>query len=327
MNKRRLAIAAVGLAVLAGIITAVSMANRADNELRLSGNVDIREVNLAFRVGGRLKRLTVDEGAKVHAGDLLGELDDQPYRIALQDAASNHAALQAHRALYRAGYRSEDIAQAAAALAARVAAQRDAEQVYARLFKLANTGATTERAIDDALAQRDQARAQAEAARQQLAELRRGFRHEEIAEVDANAQRASAQIEQATLQLSDARLIAPSNGTIITRAAEPGAMLTPMSTVYTLSLDSPVWVRAYAAERELGRLAPGAAVKIYTDSRELPYDGIVGFVSPTSEFTPKNVETSDLRTALVYRLRIVVSNPDAALRQGMPVTVRLASHG
>jgi HlyD family secretion protein len=327
MNKRRLAFALLGLVVLGAIVTAVALADRTGDELRLSGNVDIREVNLAFRVGGRLKRLNVDEGARVQAGDVLGELDDQPYRIALRDAASSHAALQAHRALYRAGYRSEDIAQADAALAGRVAALRDAEQVHARLLKLAGTGATTERAIDDALAQRDQALAQVEAARQQLAELRRGFRHEEIAEVEANEQRAGAQLEQATLQLSDARLVAPSSGTIITRAAEPGAMLTPMSTVYTLSLDSPVWVRAYAAERELGRLAPGTAVKVTTDSRPQPYDGVVGFVSPTAEFTPKNVETLDLRTALVYRLRIVVSNPDAALRQGMPVTVRLASHG
>lgn len=327
MNMRTLRMAVALVGVLAAVAVAVQLANRGERELRLSGNVDIREVNLAFRVGGRLQRLSVDEGAKVHAGDLLGELDAEPYRIALKDASANHAALLAHRALYRAGYRQEDVAQAEATLEARLAAQRDADQAYTREQRLAGTGATTDKAVDDAQAQRDQARAQTEAARQQFDELRRGFRREEVAEVEANEEHARAQIDQAALQLSDTRLVSPSDGTIITRAVEPGSMLAAGSTVFTLSLDTPVWVRAYAAERELGALAPGTAVKISTDSRSQPYDGIVGFVSPTAEFTPKNVESQDLRTALVYRLRIIVTNPDAALRQGMPVTVRLARHG
>jgi HlyD family secretion protein len=327
MNPRKTALAIFFVAALAGVVIAVQVSSRRDSEFRISGNVDIREVNLAFRVGGRLQRLTVDEGAKVHAGDLLGELDAEPYRIALADATASHAALIAHRALYRAGYRQEDIAQADATLAARLAAQADAEQAYERQRRLAGTGATTDKAVDDALAARDQARAQAEAARQQLAELRHGFRREEVAEVDANERRAGAQVEQARLQLSDTRLVSPSDGTILTRATEPGSMLSQGSTVFTLSLDAPVWVRAYAAEPDLGAVAPGTAVRIFTDSRTAPYDGTVGFVSPTAEFTPKNVETQDLRTALVYRLRIVVTNPDAALRQGMPVTVRLAQRG
>lgn len=328
MNSRKaLLFAFVALALAALIVAAVTLSNRDDHGLSLSGNVDIREVNLAFRVGGRLQRLMVDEGAKVRAGELLGELDATPYRLAVRDATFNHAALLAHLDMYRAGYRKEDIAQAAATLAARLAAQHDAELVYARQLRLDHTGATSDKALDDALAQRDQARAQTAAARAQYTELKRGYRKQEIAEAAADEQRARVQVEQARLQWSDTKLFAPSNGTIITRAVEPGSMLTPQSTVLTLSLDSPVWIRAYAAEPDLGRVAPGTAVKIYTDSRHAPYDGVVGFVSPTAEFTPKNVETQDLRTALVYRLRIIVSNPDGALRQGMPVTIRLPPHG
>jgi HlyD family secretion protein len=217
------------------------------------------------------------------------------------------------------------VAQARATLKAREAAQVDAEQVYQRFLKLANTGATTEKAIDDAKSQRDQAAAQTEVARQAYQEMEKGFRKEEVAEVNANEERASAQIEQAKLQLSDTTLLAPSDGTIITRAVEPGAMLAAGNTVLTLSLDNPVWIRAYASEPDLGKVPPGTLVKIYTDTRKDPYDGSIGFVSPTAEFTPKNVETQDLRTALVYRLRVIVRNPDAALRQGMPVTVKLAA--
>lgn len=293
-------------------------------DLILSGNVDIREVNLAFRVGGRLKSVAVDEGARVRAGDVLAELDSRPYRIALADATANHAALLAHQALYRAGYRAEDIAQAQANLKAREAALADAEQVYGRQLKLAGTGATSDRAIDDARLQRDQAAALAEAARLAAAELERGYRREEVAEVSANAQRAKAQIDQAELQLADTRLVAPSDGTILTRSVEPGTMLAVGATVLTLSLDRPVWVRAYVGETDLGKVAPGTSVRVQTDARAQPYDGTVGFVSPTAEFTPKNVETQDLRTALVYRLRVIVDKPDGSLRQGMPVTISLA---
>lgn len=324
MNRKNLIAALVVIAVIGCASWAIYTAHDASHELSLSGNVDIREVNLSFRVGGRLKQLAVDEGAKVHAGDALGELDAVPYQIALSDASANHAALLAHKALYRAGYRVEDVAQARATLKAREAAQLDANLVYQRQSKLANTGATTEKAIDDAKSQRDQAAAQTEVARQALQELEKGYRKEEVAEVNANEERANAQIEQAKLQLSDTKLVAPANGTIITRAVEPGAMLTAGNTVYTLSLDSPVWIRAYASEPDLGKVAPGTAVKIYTDARKEAYDGNIGFVSTTAEFTPKNVETQDLRTALVYRLRVIVKNPDTALRQGMPVTVKLA---
>ena len=294
------------------------------SDVVLSGNVDIREVNLSFRVAGRLKQLAVDEGAQVHGGDVLGELDPEPYRIALNDLTASHAALLAHRDLYHAGYRREDIAQAQATVKARLAAQGDAIQNYRRQQLLANTGASTERNLDDARAQRDQAIAQTEVANQQLQELQHGYRKEEIAEVNANEEHAAAQMAQAQLQLGDTKLIAPSAGTIVTRAVEPGTMLAAGSTVLTLSLDYPVWIRAYVSEEDLGKVALGKKVKVYSDSRKAPYDAIIGFVSPTAEFTPKNVETQDLRTALVYRLRVIVNNPDGALRQGMPVTVTLA---
>src|SRR5690606_21642306 len=117
---------------------------------------------------------------------------------------------------------------------------------------------------------------------------------------------------------------APADGIILTRAAEPGAIVAAGTPVYALSLQNPVWVRAYISEPQLGLIHPGARVKLYTDTRpDVPYDGQIGFISPVAEFTPKSVETPELRADLVYRFRVVVLNPDEALRQGMPVTVRL----
>jgi HlyD family secretion protein len=323
MNRKYLVVGAILVLAITASGYAWHAYHGRDKPLSLSGNVDIREVNLSFRVAGRLKALAVDEGAHIHAGDLLGELDAEPYRIALDDAQSANAALQAHKALYREGYRQEDIEQARANLDARVATQVNAEQVYQRQVKLADTGASAQKALDDARGQRDQAVALTAAARQQFQELSRGYRKHEVEEVDANAARAAAQLEQARLQLADTRLTAPADGTILTRAVEPGSMLAAGSTVLTLSLDRPVWVRTYVGESDLGKVAPGRRVKVYTDARVQPYNAVIGFVSPTSEFTPKNVETQDLRTALMYRLRVIVEDPDAALRQGMPVTVKL----
>jgi len=292
-------------------------------ELILSGNVDIRQVNLSFRVGGQLKKLRVDEGAQVEAGDVLGLLDNQPYKLAFIEAQANQVALDARRVLYKNGYRAEDIQQAKANLTARRAAQQNAGQLLQRQKELIGTGANSPRNLDDAQSNFDQAKAQADAARQHYLALSSGFRKEEVAEMEANYQRATAQLQNAALQLSDTVLKAPSKGIILTRTVEPGTVLAAGSSVFTLSLTEPIWVRAYVAEPDLGFVAPGTKVSVFTDSRSEPYAGVIGFVSPTSEFTPKNVETTDLRTALVYRLRVVVDKPDNKLRQGMPVTVKV----
>jgi HlyD family secretion protein len=157
-----------------------------------------------------------------------------------------------------------------------------------------------------------------------LALLEAGFRSEDIAQAKAELAKAEAALSSAQIRLEDTVLKAPSDGVVITRAQEPGAILQPGTTVLTISLEKPVWVRAYIPEPELGRITPGMKVDVYTDSRpNQPYAGQIGYISPRAEFTPKSVETAELRTSLVYRLRVVVENPDAGLRQGMPVTVKV----
>ena len=144
---------------------------------------------------------------------------------------------------------------------------------------------------------------------------------EDIAAARADLAAATAQRAQAQTQLDDTELYAPSNGTLLARVREPGSMLSQGMPVFTLSLTNPVYVRAYAAEPNLGDVAPGTSVTVATDSSDRIYHGQIGFVSARAEFTPKTVQTTDLRTDLVYRLRIVVDDGDEALRQGMPVTV------
>lgn len=291
----------------------------------LFGNVDIRDVSLAFRVGGRVSDIRVDEGSVVRAGDLIASLDAEPLQDAVANAEAAVAATGAHAAMLHKGYRTEDVEQAKAKLDSARAALKEAEQQLARQQTMVPTGAAPQRTLDNAQSQRDQAAAQVRTAEQNLRELSTGYRKEEVEEADGQARQAQASLATAQLNLRDAQLIAPSDGVILTRAVEKGSMVAAGTPGFSLTLTSPVWARAYVSETELGRFNSGTKVTLATDLHpERPYHGVVGFVSPTAEFTPKNVETADLRTALVYRLRIVVTDPDVQLRQGMPVTVRLA---
>jgi HlyD family secretion protein len=291
----------------------------------LFGNVDIRDVSLAFRVGGRVSDIRVDEGSVVRAGDLIASLDAEPLQDAVANAEAAVAATGAHAAMLHRGYRTEDVEQAKARLDSARAALKEAEQQLARQQTMVPTGAAPQRTLDSAQSQRDQAAAQVRTAEQNLRELSAGYRKEEVEEADGQARQAQASLATAQLNLRDAQLIAPSDGVILTRAVEKGSMVAAGTPGFSLTLTSPVWARAYVSETELGRFNSGTKVTLATDLHpERPYHGVVGFVSPTAEFTPKNVETADLRTALVYRLRIVVTDPDVQLRQGMPVTVRLA---
>jgi HlyD family secretion protein len=287
--------------------------------------VDIREVNLAFRVGGRITDIKVDEGSPVHTGDLIASLDPEPLQNALANAEAAVAAAGAHAAMLHKGYRSEDVEQAKGRLESARAALKDAELQLVRQQTMVPAGAAPQRTLDNALSQRDQTAAQVRTAEQNLRELSVGYRKEEIAEADGQLRQAQANLETARLNLRDAQLIAPSDGVILTRAVEKGSMVSAGSPGFSLTLTSPVWARAYVNETQLGRFNSGTQVTLSTDLHpDKPYHGVVGFVSPTAEFTPKTVETADLRTSLVYRLRIVVDDADAQLRQGMPVTVRLA---
>jgi len=295
---------------------------RADGEpLTLYGNVDIREVRLGFRVGGRLAEMYFEEGDRVEAGVLLAALDDKPYREALRAAKARVGIAEARLTLVRAGSRPEEIERAEANVAEARAALRNAEQELQRQRGLDERGLTAKSSVDQAAARADEAAARLQAAEEALALARAGFRDEEITAAEAELELARAEAAIAATDVGDPRLYAPSAGTLITRIREPGAILGPGEPVYTLSLDEPVWVRAYVAEPDLGRVAPGMQARVHTDTAGRSYRAQVGFVSPRAEFTPKTVETATARTDLVYRVRIVVTEPDSGLRQGMPVTV------
>jgi HlyD family secretion protein len=292
------------------------------DRLELMGNVEVRQVNLGFKVGGRIDRLAVDEGDTVAAGALLASLDKRYFDDAIRGAEAEVARQQAALDRLEHGTRPEEVDQAKAAVAEHVAMVENARIVFRRQSELKQKGVASQQAYDDAAATLRQAEAQLQSAEKALTLAEIGPRVEDIAEARAALQAAQAALIQAQRDREDAELIAPSAGTVLSRVREVGAITQAGETVYVLSLTSPVWVRSYVSEPDLGRVQPGMKVEIRSDTPGTPvYVGTIGFISPAAEFTPKTVETRELRTALVYRLRIVVDNPDGALRQGMPVTI------
>ncbi|MEI6676254.1 MAG: secretion protein HlyD [Verrucomicrobiota bacterium] len=297
---------------------------RTGEPLQLYGNVDIRGVDLGFRVAGRLIEVLKDEGDAVQAGELLARLDAQPNAHELARADAQVAAAAADLRLKHAGNRSQDIEQGRAALEESRVVANNAARAYARHAGLVGRGGTSQQDLETAEATRDEAQQRVKVSVAKLRLLEAGFRDEEIAAADAALAQAQAARASAALHVADTELKAPSAGIVLTRALEPGAIVQAGATVLALSLEQPVWVRAYVHESQLGRVPPGTKVLLTTDGQPgRPFHGKVGFVSPRAEFTPKSVETPELRTSLVYRLRVVVDDPDGSLRQGMPVTVLL----
>lgn len=328
--KRRIAIIIVALLVIGGtawwldVPTRLGLVDPAKKDLVLYGNVDIRQVELGFRVAGRIQELRLDEGHPVRAGDVLARLDRRAYEDKEKEAAAQVASHAAALAKLRAGPRRSEINQARAALDEREAEAKNSKRFFERMERLRSSGAVAQAEFDQAQAANAMSMARVVSARQELQQLQEGYRSEDIAAAEAALRGAQASLAAAQTALADTVLVAPDNGIVLSRVREVGAIVAPSDIAYVLSLVHPVWVRAYVSEPHLGQVAPGMEVTVISDSNSRrKYRGRVGFISPVAEFTPKSVETPELRSGLVYRLRIVIEEPDNGLRQGMPVTVQM----
>ncbi len=308
----------------AGAWHVLSHTEAEETQLWLQGNIDVRQVNLAFKVEGRIETLAVDEGDAVKAGEVIASLDKRYFNDELRVARARLKNLAAALAKLEHGSRPEEIDQARAVTAEREATLARAQEDYNRAKNLVEKGAVSRQDYDLMRATLVSAEAQLKAARdsQRLVEI--GPRQEDIDIARAQVGEQEATIVEIERRLEDAELVAPGDGVILTRARERGAIVQAGETVLTLTLATPVWVRTYVSERDLGLVRPDHEARVITDTApDRPYSAKIGFISPTAEFTPKTVETRELRTDLVYRLRVVVDNPDGGLRQGMPVTVSL----
>lgn len=325
MNKK---VAIASLVALIAVATAVYVLVRGgeQEEIVLHGNVDIRQVELAFAESERIAEVLVREGDSVRAGQVLARLETQRLVPRVQEARARVAAQRQVLLRMRNGARPEEIAQARAALAAAQAEATNTRSVYDRAKSISDSSkgrAVSEQDLEAALAALRMTEARVESMRKALDLALAGPRKEEVAQAEAEVDAAQAALDLLKRQLSDAELIAPIGAVVRNRLMEPGEFATPQRPVLSLAVTTPKWVRAYASESALGRLRIGQPARVTIDSfPDEPLEGSLGFISSVAEFTPKTVQTEELRTSLVYEVRVFVEDPDNRLRLGMPATVR-----
>jgi len=292
--------------------------------LRISGNVELTEVQVSFKVPGRVLSREVDEGAVVKRGEVVARLEDAELQDAVRLAQADADAAAATVAELQAGSRREEVAQGEALLA-RVEAEAVRVAVdYDRSVALYAKEVIPKRELDAARAAHDQARAAVRERREALQLLRKGARRERVDEARARYQGAQAKLSTARERLSYATLLAPISGVVLSKSVEPGEQVAAGTPVVTLGDMEQCWLKGYIPETELGRVKLGQRAQVTTDSHPgRVFEGKVTFISSEAEFTPKSVQTEKERVKLVYRIKISLANPGMELKPGMPADAEI----
>jgi HlyD family secretion protein len=303
------------------------------DRLRVSGHVEATETRVAPEAGGRILTLTVKEGDRVQPGQVVMTLDTRDVQLAIQRAKAEQAAAEAQLRLVMAGAREEDIRQAQAQVdtaRAEVAAVQTelqaAEQDLARFEALLASNSGSRKQRDDAATRRDlardrltQAQSRVRTAEEVLAKLKAGARQEEIDAARARVAAAAAQIASLEKGVTDATVESPVGGIVTEKLAEVGEVISPRApALVVVDLDR-AWADVFVPEPSVPKIKIGQAATVFTDAGGPGIAGTVGYISPKAEFTPRNVQTAEERSKLVYRVRINVDNKDGVLKQGMPV--------
>lgn len=300
-----------------------------DGVLTLQGNVDLRQVSLAFEGSGRVREVRVEEGDRVEPGQVLAVLDTKTLSLQAEQARAQIGVNEQQLLQLRNGARPQEIAQARSKLRAAQADAVNARQNYRRMQEIANNSsgrAISAQDVDQARTTWQVAQSNANQARDALQLLEQGTRAEEIGAAEAQLESARAQLALLQHQIDLGELRAPVAAVVRSRLLEPGDMASAQKPVFALALTQPKWIRLYVDEPDLGRVKEGMAACVRTDARPAQHvPGTVGYISSVAEFTPKAVQTTELRTSLVYELRVRVDDGAEVLRLGQPVTVRLTA--
>jgi len=324
------------LAALAAAALAACTGNGADAPLRASGYVEATEVRVAPEVGGRIVEMPVQEGDRVAAGDLIAKLDTADTELAIRRARAERDQAVAQLQLLEAGARREDIRQAEAQLDSARAEIRAAESELQsatadleRFEALLERGSGSRKQRDDAATRREVAAARvqgaqerARAASEALARLRAGARPEELAAARARVSTIEAQIAALEKSLADATLTSPVAGIVTARLLDPGEIVAPRAPIVVVTDLDRAWANVYVDEPIVPLLKLGQEAAILTDAGQR-IDGRITFISPKAEFTPRNVQTADERSRLVYRIKVTADNREGILKPGMPVEAEL----
>ena len=298
-----------------------------NGEIQLSGTVEAREVDLSFQVGGRMSQLNTEEGSWVEQGDVVAALDPKDLQLALQQTTATANAAKANLEALKAGTRVQELRVAEADLQKAQSQLNYSMAEVKRVSFLVPKKLASEEQLEQAQLKYEIALASVEQAKQSLNLLKEGPRQEDIQRAEQEFVARSEASEITRQQLDYAKLISPVNGMVTVRLSEAGEVVAPGQSIVRVAEISRPWVRAYINETQLGKVRVGQPAKVTIDSAsDKPLSGKLTFISPVAEFTPKTVETKELRVDLVYRIKVEVENPDGVLKIGMPADVTIETN-
>ena len=302
------------LTVLINVLLFGGCSDNGGDLIEASGTIEGTDVDIRTEVAGKINEIRFDEGTLVERGDTLLIIDDTNYQIQLRQAIANQEAAEAQYRLALEGTRKEDILQAEANF-------KNAESDYTRMKDLLASKTITQKQYDDVYTRYV-------TAKQMYEKLLRGLRKDEIIMARAKRDQAAAQADLLRKKVNDCNIISPSSGTVTLKAVEEGELVNVGANVLRITYMDKVNLTIYVGEADLGKVRLGQTAKVSIDSYEdRSFDGKVVYISPVAEFTPKNVQTKEERTKLVFGVKIQVENLDGALKPGLPADARIVVEG
>ena len=320
MKKRlKLLIPVLIIAVGVAAYTLYSQRKVDPNQIKVSGNIETTTVGAGFKIPGQVLRRMVDEGESVKKGQVIASLETADLELDVANAKIQLLAAQVIASQLANGSRPQDVSAAQAAARSAEADKQNAAAEYRRMRELFANSAVSAQEMDRSLTAYRMASARADQAGQQLSLVVEGPRREEIELAAAKVEQAQKQLELAKTRLAYAQITAPIDGFVLSKNIEAGEYVSPGTPVVTIGELNQVWLKAYIAETDLGRVKLGQKVSVTTDTYPNKiYRGSIGFIASEAEFTPKNIQTAEERVKLVYRIKIMIDNPAHELKPGMP---------
>jgi HlyD family secretion protein len=323
---KRIFLGVLVAAVIAGLLYTFLTREKGKNNpyLKVSGNIETTEVNVGFKISGRIVELGVEEGDWTEKGKVIARLDEEDLRHRLEQARASLKAAQVRLDKLLAGSRPEEIREAQAGLEQTQFDLENKKKIYERMKALFERGVIPKETLDNAETGFKMAEAATERARENYQLVKIGPRREDIEDARAQVEQARANLKLIETQLGYTVLTSPLSGVVLVKSSEVGEVVNPGTSVLTIGDIENVWLRAYVPETELGRIKWGQEVIVTTDLQpRKEYKGRISFISSQAEFTPKQIQTEKERVTLVYRIKIDLPNRDRELKPGMPADGRI----
>jgi HlyD family secretion protein len=294
------------------------------NFIEATGNIETINVTVSSKVNGEVISVLKDEGDKVQSGDTIMIIDSSVYEIKLHEAEASLLSAEAQLELAKTGARKEDIQQAEQMLKQAEVNFQSAENDKIRFENLYQSKSVSKKQYVDAVARYELMLAQLNSAKENLRKIQSIIRPEELKQAKANYDRIKANVELIKKNLNDCYVTSPIDGIIVKRFVEKGETVTNLSSLFRVSNLYQVELLVYVNEQDLGKVKLGQQVDITIDAfPNKIYEGKIIYISPEAEFTPKNIQTKEERTKLVFAVKVRIDNPNLELKAGLPADARI----